>query len=154
MGIRVFVVTWVMVFVGCGIFGEGEVLLSTDEGVYTLDSNTVIHLKASNETETSVYYICTGQVYLEERIQNELKGSWMVHGFEECYSAMPIEAGKSETFDVDLGLLQEYGLLTGPVFDETVTYRLRVDIYKDDKFEVMVSEAQRETAEIQIVRAE
>lgn len=141
-----------VVLVGCGWFGEGQVELTTDDGHYYLDSTMVITLSVLNDTESDVFYICTGQVYLEERQSNELKGSWMTHGFEECYSAVAIEAGKAEDIQIDLGQLVAYGHLGGAVFDETVAYRLIMDLYKDEAFEDLVSDDQRRSPEFQILR--
>jgi hypothetical protein len=141
-----------MVLVGCGLFSDGEVELTTDEGQYSLDTNTTITVTVANGTEADIYYICTGQIFLEEIQANELKGSWMVHGFEECYSAISIEAGKDADFQIDLGQLVTYGMLGGAVFDESVTYRLLMDLFEDDQFESLVSDGQRRTAVFQIIQ--
>lgn len=138
--------------VGCGVFSDGEVVLSTNKGTYSLDSTTVIKLTVENQTEETIYYICTGQIYLEEIHNGERQGSWMVHGFEECLAPGPIEAEKSETFDIDMGQLFHYGHLAGATFDEYVTYRLEVDLFDDELFENLIGDDQRVSGEFQIIR--
>lgn len=142
---------FVVILVSCGIFGAGPVDLTTDDGTYYLDSSTVIVLAVENNSDADIYYICTGQIYLEEMRNGERRGSWMVHGFEECLSPVAIDKEKSDEFQITLGQLREYGHLGGAVFDESVTYRLIMDLYTSDEFEDLISDDERMSPEFQIL---
>lgn len=148
---HIFALGLVVILASCGIFGTDPVELTTDEGTYYLDSTMVIILSVENMSDADVYYICTGQIYLEEMQNGERKGSWMVHGFEECLAPVAIEKEGSADFNIELAQLREYGHLGGAVFNESVTYRLIMDLYTADDFEELIADDERVSPEFQIL---
>ena len=96
--------------------------------------NDTIRLTVTNRSDAPIYYICTGQVFLDEYAGDERTNSWMVHGFEECLAPRPIDPGAATSFEIPLSesaLVQ----LDGALFTDAVHYRLRADLYADDQFD-------------------
>jgi len=134
------------------VLGENVVGLFPDQACYILGSSPIANLEISNDTDSPVYYVCTGQIYLEELRLKGLRGSWLVHGFEECYTPTSVDQAGTEIFEIDLKSLFESGLLAGATFDETVSYRFKMELYKDELFKNILDEDQCISAEFQIMQ--
>jgi hypothetical protein len=118
---------------GCNILGasdDGEVQLETDRNSYTVDSTTVVQVTATNNFDDTVYYICTGQIFLEELEEGEVVDSWLVRGFEKCGRRGPIEPNQSKTFEISFEWSLHPDRLESAQFDESVCYRLRMDLFE------------------------
>ena len=115
----------------CDIFDEPseyKVFLNTDKSVYTADTSTVIVLKVLNLGKSTVYFICTGTIFLEEYENDSLNNYWQVHGFEKCLSINPIQPRSGNSFD--LKFLQWLDLPDAK-FSEDVSYKLKIELYID-----------------------
>ncbi len=135
-----------LITVGCDLFPDEKVIdlaITTDKSTYLLDSAAVITAIVENNSEEPVYYICTCQIHLEELENNQVTGSWMVHGFEECLSAMPIAVNHTDTFTIDLYQQYDAGFLEDFRFNTTVIYRLKLDIFEDGLFEELIDDGIR-----------
>ncbi|MEA3286120.1 MAG: hypothetical protein U9Q77_01910 [Candidatus Marinimicrobia bacterium] len=144
---------FVMLIAGCGVLGSDNMVeLRPNQGCYHLESDPVVSLEVSNATDSPIYYICTGQIYLEEFQLNGHRGCWLVHGFEECYSAIQVDQGGTENFKIDLKNLFGSGLLAGATFDETVTYRLKMALFEDELFKDVLDDDQQLTVEFQVIQ--
>lgn len=128
---------------GCNSFPgfEETVLLRTDHEAYIIDEQTIISLTVTNNLDEVIYYICTGQVYLEELDNGAVVEFWQVHGFEECLGPGPIEPSEKHIFNIRIDLSQVYQREVQPRMDETVRYRLRADLYHDNRFRKPLSPA-------------
>lgn len=131
----------IFLFSACELFpGSMEtVVLRTDQEIYAVDEHTTISLTVTNNLDTVIYYICTGQVYLEELNNGAVVDFWQVHGFEECLGPGPIEPGDRHLFDIRLDLSYLQALDQVPRMDETVSYRMRADLFHDNRFRNPVS---------------
>lgn len=136
-----FLLLLIFLFTGCELFpGSGEsVLLRTDREFYNIDQNTVISLTVTNRLDDTIYYICTGQVYLEELKKGEVIDFWQVHGFEECLGRGPIEPGARHLFRIPINFAYLQTDRRMPRLDETVSYRMRADLFHDTNFRVPVN---------------
>ena len=126
---------------GCQLTDAGdliEVELRTDKEFYIADTSTTIILSVTNKSEDPVFFICTGQIFLEELDVGQVIGTWMVHGFERCLSPVPIEADVTEVFDLfGLGRIEEAS------YSESVRYRFRMDLFMDREFNQPLDEEDR-----------
>jgi len=134
---------WVLI-VGCSLFESNniDVEIQTDKSAYQIDSTETIHVDITNHSDDTIYYICTGQIYLEELSNSQVVNTWLVHGFEECLSPGPIESDETESFEIDLFWIWTHGFLGEMTLSEGVKFRLRVDLYEDIEFENMVTGSQ------------
>lgn len=130
---------------GCDLLGIGGdgVRLETDEDSYTVKPSTLVVLTVKNNFRAPVYYICTGQIYLDEMEGGDVVDSWQVHGFEECGFRVPIESGESETFEISFEESLASDLLESAKFDETVRYRLRFDLFETDDVDQLLDKNDR-----------
>ena len=123
---------------GCQLTNAGdliEVELRTDKEFYIADTSTTIVLSVTNMSDDPVYFICTGQIYLEELDDGQVIGSWMVHGFEKCGGPTPIEANVTNVFDFRFADGSILGQLEEARFSENVRYRFRMDLFMDREFD-------------------
>lgn len=140
---------------GCSVFEndqEVDVRLTTDKDLYLLDSALEIQLTVTNYSETPVFFLCTGQVYLQELNNGEVEQTWMVHGFEECLGRNPIEKNRPKI--VDLFLSEEFLNVWLPTFQwkESVSYRLVMDLYKTAELQELIDLSERSTPLFQVVK--
>lgn len=138
---RVLTIPVLMSLIGCGLLDSDEIdiQIQTDQSNYQIDSTETIGVDVTNNSDNTIYYICTGQIYLEEISNGQTTNSWMVHGFEECYSPGPIEVDETRSFEIDLYWIWSNGFLDDLTLSSEVMYRLRFDLYEDSDFENMIS---------------
>lgn len=131
---------FICIFIGCNSNEEENLNIDilTNKENYTVDSTDVIKLFVTNKSDVTIYYLCTCQIYLEEMENSQLANTWMVHGFEECLAPVPIEINEADTFEINIFELNDYGPIDSALFNSTVDYRLRLDLYKDIKFAEML----------------
>ena len=127
------------------------VKILTDESIYSMDSATTIEVTVINLSNQPIYYICTCQIQLEELKNNQVINSWMVHGFEECYSSIPIGYSKTDTFIIDLHYLYKEGFLDNAIFNNTTSYRLKLDLFEDKDFNNILEEKERISNYLRII---
>ena len=122
-----------------------EVELRTDKEFYIADTSTTIILSVTNKSEDPVFFICTGQIFLEEIDDGQVIGTWMVHGFEKCGFPVPIEANVTMIFDFQFYVVDEFGLgqLEEASYSESVRYRFRMDLFMDKEFDQPLDEEDR-----------
>ena len=125
----------------CGITESDEktIVIKTDKNSYKADSLTTIILTVENELASTLYYVCSGDIFLEELQNNTIINSWKVHGFEECLAAVSINTNENTTFDVSP--FYEPSFIVNATFDKSVAYRLKIDLYEDNKFMKVVDKA-------------
>ena len=83
---------------GCNFLGfnnDGEVTLETDRDSYPFGSGAVFQMTVTNHYDHAIYYVCTGQIYLEELEEGAVIDKWLVHGFELRLNRIPLEADQS-----------------------------------------------------------
>jgi len=142
-----------MLLTSCGLLSPTDtVVLSTNEAVYTINSSLNIQLDVVNHRDTDIYYICTGQIYLQEFLDGEMINTWLVHGFEDCLTPVSLEKGSSHTFEIDLGRQLDLSLLSAAYFDEQVSYRLVADFYTSSDFRNLLDFSERSSNAFQIIQ--
>ncbi len=122
---------------GCEIVGVSDddtLQLQTDATTYPINPETTIRLTVDNRTDADVFVICTGQVFLEEVQGDTVVNTWMVHGFERCYSPSLIAADASHVFEIRLAHVSTQSL------ESEASYRLAVNLYADAAFNTLVEE--------------
>lgn len=136
-------VIWILLLSACLLTGGCEIVgvsdddtlqIQTDATTYPINPETTIQLTVDNRTAADVFVICTGQVFLEEMRGDTVVNTWMVHGFERCYSPSPIAADASHVFEIRLAHVS-----TQPLETEA-SYRLAVNLYADAAFNTLVEE--------------
>lgn len=139
---------------GCDLFGDNDrdVRLRTDQRSYAANPPTTIQLTVTNSYDDSVYYICTGQIHLEELEEGKVVDSWLVHGFEECLHRNPIESGESDTFEMSFEGSLEPDRLETAQFDESVRYRLRFDLFETNEVDQQLDKKDRLSNRFKIIR--
>lgn len=139
---------------GCSLFGGdgGEVEVRTDDSSYTAIADETIELTVSNRSDDPIFYLCTGQIYLEELDGDTVAKSWMIHGFEECLSSEPVDVDQKETFDLSFDEKSALGNIDGAAFSETVDYRLTVDLFRDRAFKRKITGSESRSNRFKIVR--
>ncbi len=154
MHARLAIFLTVFALAGCSLFGDDkpEIDIRTDTGHYTPIPETVISLRVSNKSDNPIFYICTGQVYLEELDEDRVVNRWMVHGFEECLSPRAIDTSEEEVFDLGFDRKSALGNIQGAAFDETVRYRMSVDLFWDPAFKRALSDEERRSNTFKIIR--
>lgn len=152
---------WILFFVisftyGCSLLGlnkeDGSVKLETNQDSYSVDSDTVIQMTVTNNYENTIYFICTGQIYLEELAGGMLTNSWFVHGFEQCLHRNPVEGNQSVTFEIPFESSLSSERLPDARFDESRDYRLRMDLYKTEKVKKLIDRGDRLSNRFKILR--
>lgn len=154
MPIRSIALPAVLLLAGCSLFGDdnSEIEIRTDTVDYTPIPETVISLRVSNKSDNPIFYICTGQIYLEELDGDRVVNRWMVHGFEECFGPRAIDTSEEEVFDLGFDKKSALGNIQGAAFNETVHYRMSVDLFWDAAFKRALSDQERRSNTFQIVR--
>ena len=139
---------------GCSLFGndDPEIEIRTDKKQYTPIPETVISLRVSNKSDSPIFYLCTGQIWLEELDGDRIVNRWMVHGFEECLSPHAIDTSEEEVFDLGFDEKSALGNIQGAAFDETVRYRMSVSLFWDQAFKRALSDRERRSNTFQIMR--
>ncbi|MFA5670288.1 MAG: hypothetical protein WC967_13680 [Balneolaceae bacterium] len=141
--------------IGCSLLNsksETQIKLKTDQNSYIADTSSVIKLTVTNNTDNPVYFVCTGQIYLEELNGKNVEHSWMVHGFEKCLSRNPIEENKPVTFDISFNSIFLRDWFSTAQFDKNVDYRLRMDLYKTEEIDQLISEKNRVSNTFEIIQ--
>lgn len=118
-----------------------DVEIATGASSYTLSDSLEIHVSVTNNSDSTVYFICTGQVYLEELSGQQVDKYWMVHGFEECLASIPIAPDEIDTFNIRLGFQYEQGHLENALFNSSVEYRMRFDLFEEKTFKTLLEGA-------------
>lgn len=138
----------------CSFFGDDDpkIEIQTDRERYSTAGDEVVSLSVLNKSNDPIFYVCTGQIYLEELDGDEVVNRWMVHGFEDCLSPEPIDVNEKETFEVGFDEKSALGNVQGAAFDESVRYRMTVDLFWDQVFRRPLSEKERRSNTFQIVR--
>ena len=156
MPIRIIAGCAILVASGCSIFGgdDPEIEIRTDQNTYTPDPDVHVSLTVSNRSDDPVFYICTGQIYLEEISGGQVVGRWMIHGFEECLSPEPIDSDEEEVFDLSFDNKSALGNLNDALFDQSVEYRMTVDLFWDLAFNRPVGDDDRRSNRFKIIRGD
>lgn len=154
MPIRILAVCCAILISGCSLFGDDdpEIEIRTDKQNYAPNPDVAIQLSISNRSDDPVFYICTGQIYLEEIDGGQVISRWMIHGFEECLSPEPIDSDQKEVFELSFDEKSALGNLTDAAFSQSVEYRLTVDLFWDLAFKRAVSDETRRSNRFTIVR--
>jgi hypothetical protein len=154
MPVRNVIVLLPILLAGCSLFGgdDGEIEIQTDARSYVAEPDASVLLTVSNETDKPVYFLCTGQVFLEELDGDQVNSRWMIHGFEECLSPVPIDADSEYTFELSFDEKSALGNLNDAVFDDTVEYRMSVDLYRDRAFNRPVAAGDSRSNRFTVVR--
>lgn len=125
---------------GCdAIFGDDyDVRLQTDKEDYFATTSTEIMMSIENRGDNAVYYRCGGDVRFERFIDGDLDDTL---GLPNCASLdpNPIEAGETEdrTITIDeIAVKWITEAFTEQAGGETITYRLRLELFEDTEFEV------------------
>jgi len=139
---------------GCDLLGIGDdgVQLRMDQHSYTVAASTSVRLTVTNNYDKAIYYICTGQIFLEELDGDDVVDTWFVHGFEECLARKPIEPGASETFEMSFQWSLAPDRLDTARFDESVRYRLRVDLFESEEVDQVLEKEDRLSNKFRIIR--
>lgn len=120
-----------------------DISLSTDDSSYMYHSTTTIQLTVTNNSEDPVYYICSGDIYLEEITDTVITNSWKVHGFYMCIDPITIEPSITDTFLFNLFTLSQNGYLDSDFLKDSVQYRFKMDLFKDDSFTELIQDSSR-----------
>ena len=155
MPLRIFAVYCAFFVAGCSLFGDDdpEIQIRTDQSTYAADPGVTVSLRVENRSEDPIFYICTGQIFLEEISGGQVVGRWMIHGFEECLSPEPIDSDEVEVFELSFDNKSALGNLNDAVFDQSVDYRMTVDLFWDLAFNRPVSEEDRRSNGFKIIRS-
>jgi len=130
------VITLVTVLMGCNPADESnyEVDIDTNKMAYTLHSTDTMFVEVTNLSDSSVFYICTCQIYLEEINNSNVINTWQVHGFEECLSIEAVGVDETETFVLDLFTPDPYRITSHLTPNGPYNFRLRFDLFEDSGF--------------------
>lgn len=141
---------------GCNLLSihneDDKVKLETNRDSYMADSDTVIQMTVTNNYDNAIYYICTGQVSLEELAVGMVIDSWLVHGFEQCLHRNPVKVNQSVTFEIPFESSLSPGRLKNGRFDESVDYRLRMDLYETEEVKQLIDKEDRLSNRFKILR--
>lgn len=142
-----------LLITGCDLFGgdDTEIDIRTDETTYDAGPDDMITLSVSNKSEDPVFYICTGQIYLEELSGGQVANRWMVHGFEDCLSPEPIDVDEIEVWEIGFDEKSALGNIQNAAFSQSVQYRLTVDLFWDRAFKRALSDSERRSNTFSIV---
>ena len=139
-------------FFSCDIFEDSsdyKIYLKTDKSNYSTDTSTVINLKVINLGKSTVYFICTGTIFLEEYENDNLIDYWQIHGFEECLSINPIHPNSGISFDLRF---LKWLDLPDAKFSEEVSYKLKIELHIDNKMKQQVNIDDQFTGYFKIIR--
>ncbi len=146
---------------GCGINESDnndtlppDIEITTDADYYLLDSTLTVLIDVTNYKADSVYYLCYGQIYLDELEDDQVVNSWMVHGSEYCY--LPVPIGPDSTARWEITLTHNFPVNSNgyPQFVDSVSYRFRVDLYANFELDSLIDESERISPEVKIVSLE
>jgi hypothetical protein len=131
---------------------EYEVLVSTNRSTYDWNTTNSIEVQVKNVGTHQFYYLCTGQIYLEERHGGKITYIWQVHGFEECLSERSIAPDSKHDFIIPAhaGSLSIDSLISSPLSGE-LSYTFRVELYQDKKFKEKIPAEQSRSNQIAII---
>ena len=121
----------------CSLESDGpEAHVSTDHNTYIWSLTDSVRVKVKNTGTETVYYICTGQIFLEEHKGGQIINTWQVNGFEECLAARPIEPGSQKVFTISAhegeGSIDHF--MTSPIsIDSKYTFQVLLCVDKDYK---------------------
>jgi len=130
--------------------GTTLTIIKTDKDYYALDSDTTINLEVINPFSTSVYYVCSGDIFLVELQNNIIHNSWKVHGFEECLAVKSIDSFEKAGFSIFLN--NEFINLSNASFDEITDYRLKFLLYNNQDSLQLLSEELLYSEKFKIVK--
>jgi hypothetical protein len=133
---RVFTITYCLALFGCNLLDLGDPVglrIQTDKNTYVPDPSETIRLTVENVATQTVYFICTGQIYLEEIRNGEVTGTWQVHGFEKCRAVNPVHREESRQFEMSFRSLLGLGTINRTRFDASASYQLGVELYSDQQ---------------------
>ncbi len=142
-----------LLYISCDVTDNnkpGEIKIRTEKDFYNVDSLTVIVVEVENNLSFPVYYICAGNIYLEELKNDVILNSWKVHGFQDCLAAVPIKQSQTTKFDILPFVINS--VLTDASFDKSVIYRLKVELFKDKEFKEIIDNSLLYSNEFEIVK--
>ena len=156
MPLRIIAVCCALVAAGCSLFGDNdpEIQIRTDQSSYAADPDVTVSLRVENRSEDPIFYICTGQIFLEEISGGQVVARWMIHGFEECLSPEPIDSDEVEVFELSFDNKSALGNLNDALFDQSVDYRMTVDLFWDVAFNRPVGDEDRRSNSFKIIRGD
>jgi len=114
---------------------EPEVQITTDLKTYIWSLTDSVYVKVKNTGNKTLYYLCTGEIFLEEQQERQIINTWKVHGFEECLRATQIEPDLYKVFPISAHEGEQCidFLITSP-FSVNSKYTFRVILYLDKDF--------------------
>ncbi len=118
---------------------EGEIKVKSDSELYVFNDVSEISLTIKNNSMNAVYYICSGDIYIEELKQGIIEKDWKVWGFEECLGVRSIESGEIKEFIFDKTYSTSPFNLDGAKYNDEVSYRFRLDFYSDESLNTFLS---------------
>ncbi|MBU1678018.1 MAG: hypothetical protein KJ799_16145 [Bacteroidetes bacterium] len=136
--LSLFVMLLIHLLISCdttGINDTDEVLIKTNANSYKINDSTRIELKIQNNLPNPVYYICSGDVFLDELKNNKIINSWKVNGFEECLAIRPITPQSEKFFYFSFQDDNSLMIQSGAIYTENVIYRFRVILFVDNEAE-------------------
>lgn len=139
---------------GCDIieneFANIQVLTNTN--TYNIDSSVTIKLLITNNSPNPIYYICSGDIYLEEIKERIVIGEWKVYGFEECLAIHSIEQKETKEYNFTYTSEPSVFKLQDAIYSQNVQYRFRVDFYYDKNLETELITGDKHSNEIYILK--
>ena len=146
-----------LLVIGCDPFSDDNgVHITTDKNIYYLATPSKIELSVDNQANQPVYFICAGEVWLQELDENQVvRISWQVHGFEKCLAPRPIDVGKSHTFELPMVSEEAFSIeqmANNARFNDNVRYRFLVDLYQDVGFKNPLQDNDRLSNQFLIIR--
>jgi hypothetical protein len=106
--------------------------LQTDKSTYIADSSTTIYLNVSNMGRSTVYYVCHGEIILQEYENGNLNNRWMVSGFSYCLSRNPISPDSLVSYYFTLKPWEKF---SDAIFNEEVRYKFYFYLFKGKSLE-------------------
>ncbi len=138
----IFVSILMLMLIGCDVTETNSNLLiiKTDNSIYSSITRNEIELSVENNLDYSLFYICAGDVFLEEYEESNLINSWKVHGLSECLSQNEIKPNEKKVFDIFLSVIDYFDYSIKPLFNSDVNYRLRIELYRYNEDNQLVRE--------------
>lgn len=146
--LSLFLVLSVFIICSCESTTESEVqtkaqpwtgsIIKVDKEEYIASSTTIINIEVNNYFSSPFYYICSGDIFLEE-LQNDIViTSWKIHGFEECLAAKSINPFDNANFSISL--FNEPINIGGAHLDNNHNYRLKFMLYQNKDFAQLLAD--------------
>ncbi len=145
----------ILIDFGCNTVENNEskkIQILTNNNTYNIDSSATIKLLITNNSQNSIYYICSGDIYLEELNDGMVIEEWKVNGFEECLAIRSIEPKERKEYNFTYASEFSVFKLQNATYTQSVQYRFRIDFYFDENLESELTADAKYSNEIYLLK--